>query len=160
MPVFLFPPVAPGKSAIAFQGNDVLDLVWPSLLTHCTLTQVYEARLAALLAARNDRQDEHKRAQERYKKVTAGCVLYPNQISLKSDFFFCTCRYTSSRRQLTGAFLLLRTTPIHPPVRIVRNSTRKLRNSEARKRKEWRSAWVSFGVSRTATDRDTATQNR
>lgn len=32
-------------------------------------TQVYEARLAALLAARNDRQDEHKRALERYKKV-------------------------------------------------------------------------------------------
>lgn len=31
---------------------------------------MYEARLAALLAARNDRTDEHKRAQERYKKVT------------------------------------------------------------------------------------------
>ncbi|CAM9818779.1 unnamed protein product, partial [Ectocarpus sp. 4 AP-2014] len=30
--------------------------------------KVYEARLAALLAARNDRQDEHKRALERYKK--------------------------------------------------------------------------------------------
>lgn len=31
--------------------------------------KVYEARLAALLAARNDRKDEHKRALERYKKV-------------------------------------------------------------------------------------------
>ncbi|CAM9128768.1 unnamed protein product [Hapterophycus canaliculatus] len=30
--------------------------------------KVYEARLAALLAARNDRKDEHKRALERYKK--------------------------------------------------------------------------------------------
>eukprot|EP00752_Nemacystus_decipiens_P009890 g8823.t1 len=30
--------------------------------------KVYEARLAALLAARNDRKDEHKRMQERYKK--------------------------------------------------------------------------------------------
>lgn len=48
----------------------------PRAAFKCTLTrvlsfQVYEARLAALLAARNDRKDEHKRAQERYKKVRA-----------------------------------------------------------------------------------------
>lgn len=35
----------------------------------CEIRQVYETRLAALLTARNDRTDEHKRAQERYKKV-------------------------------------------------------------------------------------------
>lgn len=44
-------------------------------LTTRTLAQVYEARLAALLAARNDRKDEHKRAQERYKKVRSRLAL-------------------------------------------------------------------------------------
>lgn len=44
--------------------------------------------------------------------------------------------------------------------RIVRNSTRKSRNSKARKSDEWRSAWTSCGVSRMATDRSTATLNR
>lgn len=43
--------------------------------TLTTPTKVYEARLAALLAARNDRKDEHKRAQERYKKVRSRVAL-------------------------------------------------------------------------------------
>lgn len=44
-----------------------------SYLTRSPPFQAYDARLAALLAAKNDRTDEHKRAQERYRKV--GTVL-------------------------------------------------------------------------------------
>lgn len=59
------------KRNVPKAGCRRLYLLLPAILRY---RQVYESRLAALLAARNDRTDEHKRAQERYKKVSPCCL--------------------------------------------------------------------------------------